>query len=113
MIREYKEIISSKNVYYFDAIVRELQKDKTYDRIVLSEDVEPFTNIYYGVMDNFFFTRLDRISDEATTPTGQDIPIILIMTRQLLETYTMILSLTTDSFICGRLISVGISLPMR
>ena len=76
--QEYKEIISSKNVYYFDAIVRELQKDKTYDRIVISEDVEPFTNNNYGVMDNFIFTRLDRISDEATTPTGQDIPIILI-----------------------------------
>ena len=55
--QEYKEIISSKNVYYFDAIVRELQKDKTYDRIVISEDVEPFTNNNYGVMDNFIFTK--------------------------------------------------------
>ena len=76
--QEYKEIISSKNVYYFDAITRELQKDKTYDRIVISEDVEPFTNNNYGVIDNFIFKRLDSISDEATTPTGQDIPIILI-----------------------------------
>ena len=76
--QEYKEIISSKNVYYFDAIVRELQKDKTYDRIVISEDVEPFTNNNYGVIDNFIFKRLDNISDEATTTTGQDIPIILI-----------------------------------
>ena len=76
--QEYKEIISSKNVYYFDAITRELQKDKTYDRIVISEDVEPFTNNNYGVIDNFIFKRLDAISDEATTQTGQDIPIILI-----------------------------------
>lgn len=76
--QEYKEIISSKNVYYFDAITRELQKDKTYDRIVISEDVEPFTNNNYGVIDNFIFKRLDSISDEATTPNGQDIPIILI-----------------------------------
>lgn len=76
--QEYKEIISSKNVYYFDAITRELQKDKTYDRIVISEDVEPFTNNNYGVIDNFIFKRLDSISDEATTPSGQDIPIILI-----------------------------------
>ena len=76
--QEYKEIISSKNVYYFDAITRELQKDKTYDRIVISEDVEPFTNNNYGVIDNFIFKRLDAISDEATTPSGQDIPIILI-----------------------------------
>ncbi len=76
--QEYKEIISSKNVYYFDAITRELQKDKTYDRIVISEDVEPFANNNYGVIDKFIFERLDNISDEATTSDGQDIPIILI-----------------------------------
>ena len=76
--QEYKEIISSKNVYYFDAITRELQKDKTYDRIVISEDVEPFANNNYGVIDKFIFERLDSISDEATTNSGQDIPIILI-----------------------------------
>ena len=76
--QEYKEIISSKNVYYFDAITRELQKDKTYDRIVISEDVEPFANNNYGVIDKFIFERLDNISDEATSPDGQDIPIILI-----------------------------------
>lgn len=76
--QEYKEIISSKNVYYFDAITRELQKDKTYDRIVISEDVEPFANNNYGVIDKFIFERLDNISDEATTNDGQDIPIILI-----------------------------------
>ena len=76
--QEYKEIISSKNVYYFDAITRELQKDKSYDRIVISEDVEPFANNNYGVIDKFIFERLDSISDEATSPNGQDIPIILI-----------------------------------
>jgi hypothetical protein len=76
--QEYKEIITSKNVYYFDAITRELQKDKTYDRIVISEDVEPFANNNYGVIDKFIFERLDSISDEATGNNGQDIPIILI-----------------------------------
>ena len=76
--QEYKEIISSKNVYYFDAITRELQKDKSYDRIVISEDVEPFANNNYGVIDKFIFERLDNISDEAVTVNGQDIPIILI-----------------------------------
>ncbi len=76
--QDYKEIISSKNVYYFDAITRELQKDKSYDRIVISEDVEPFANNNYGVIDKFIFERLDAISDEATSNSGQDIPIILI-----------------------------------
>ena len=76
--QEYKEIISSKNVYYFEAITRELQKDKTYDRIVISEDVEPFANNNYGVIDKFIFERLDSIKDEATGNMGNNIPIILI-----------------------------------
>ena len=42
--RDYKEILSYKNVYYFNAILKEIQKDKTYDRIVISEDLEPFSN---------------------------------------------------------------------
>ena len=45
--QEYKEIISAKNVYYFNAIVKELQRDKTYDRIVISEDLQPFSNNNY------------------------------------------------------------------
>ena len=39
--KEYKEILSYKNVYYFNAILKELQKDKGYDRVVISEDLEP------------------------------------------------------------------------
>ena len=74
----YKEIVSSKNVYYFNAILKELQKDKSYDRVVISEDLEPFTNNNYDVTDNFIFEKLDRISDEAVDHSGEDIPIILI-----------------------------------
>ena len=33
--KQYKEIISYKNVYYFNAILKELQNDKTYDRVVI------------------------------------------------------------------------------
>ncbi len=76
--QDYKEIISSKNVYYFNAIAKELQKDKSYDRIVISEDLEPFANNNYEVIDKFIFEKLDNISDEATSSNGQDIPIILI-----------------------------------
>ena len=78
----YKEIIISKNAYYFDAILKELQKDKSYDRIVISEDLEPFTNNNYDMIDNFIFEKLDRISDEATSSDGTDIPIILITTER-------------------------------
>ncbi len=76
--QEYREIISSRNVYYFNAIIKELQKDKSYDRIVISEDLEPFANNNYEVIDKFIFEKLDNISDEATSNDGKDIPIILI-----------------------------------
>ena len=49
--QEYKEIISVKNVYYFNAIIKELQRDKTYDRIVISEDLQPFSNNNYDTID--------------------------------------------------------------
>ena len=74
----YKEIIYGKNVYYFNAILKELQKDKTYDRIIISEDLEPFSNKNYDTIDNFIFGKLDKISDEACNNSGDDIPIILI-----------------------------------
>ena len=76
--KEYKEIISYKNVYYFNAIFKELQNDKTYDRVVISEDLEPFANNNYDTIDKFLFEKLDRISDEATKANGEDIQIILI-----------------------------------
>lgn len=78
----YKEIISWKNVYYFNAIIKELQRDKTYDRIVIGEDLEPYTNNNYEVIDNFLFDKLDNISDEATKADGSDIPIIFIATER-------------------------------
>ena len=76
--KEYKEIISYKNVYYFNAILKELQRNKTYDRIVISEDLEEFTSSSYEQKDKFIFDRLDNISDEAISTAGVDIPIILI-----------------------------------
>ena len=76
--KEYKEIISYKNVYYFNAILKELQKDKNYDRIVISEELEAFTNTQYDQIDKFIFDKLDGISDEASNLKGEDIPIILI-----------------------------------
>lgn len=78
--QEYKEIISAKNVYYFNAIIKELQRDKTYDRIVISEDLQPFSNNNYDQIDKFIFEKMDNISDEATNQNGNDIPIILICT---------------------------------
>ena len=76
--KQYKEIISYKNVYYFNAIIKELQKNKTYDRIVISEDLDEIigSNVYQK--DKLLFDKLDNISDEAVNSNGEDIPIILI-----------------------------------
>ncbi len=76
--KEYKEILSFKNVYYFDAILKEIQKDKSYDRIVISEDLEPFSNNNYDAIDKFIFDKLDNISDEAQDIDGNDTAIVLI-----------------------------------
>ena len=79
---EYKEIITSKNVYYFNAIIKELQRNQTYDRIVISEDLEPFTNNNYDTIDKFIFEKLDGISDEAIDREGRDIPIVVICSER-------------------------------
>lgn len=77
---KYKEIISAKNVYYFNAIIKELQRDKSYDRVVISEDLEPYSNKNYDMIDKFIFEKLDSISDEASNSVEGEIPIILICT---------------------------------
>ncbi len=91
--KEYKQIISYKNVYYFNAILKELQKDKTYDRIVISEDLEAFTHTQYDQIDKFIFEKLDSISDEASNVKGNDTPIILICSDRREKSETMLVKL--------------------
>ena len=91
--REYKEIISYKNVYYFNAILKELQKDKNYDRIVISEELEAFTHTQYDQIDKFIFDKLDGISDEASNLKGEDIPIILICSDRREKSESMLVKL--------------------
>ena len=78
--KNYREIISYKNVYYFNAILKELQKDKNYDRVVISEDLEPFANNNYDTIDKFLFEKIDSISDDAINEDGSSTDIILICT---------------------------------
>lgn len=80
--REYKEIISYKNVYFYNAILKELQRDKTYDRIVISEDLEEFTSSSYDQRDKFIFDKLDEISDEASNAEHDNIDIIVISSER-------------------------------
>ena len=91
--KEYKQIISYKNVYYFNAILKELQKDKTYDRVVISEDLEAFTHTQYDQIDKFIFEKLDSISDEASNTRGNDIPIILICSDRRAKSEEMLVKL--------------------
>lgn len=91
--KEFKQIISYKNVYYFNAILKELQKDKTYDRVVISEDLEAFTNTQYDQIDKFIFEKLDSISDEASDVKGNDTPIILICSDRRTKSEPMLVKL--------------------
>ena len=91
--KEYKEIISYKNVYYFNAILKEIQRDKSYDRIVISEDLEPFANNNYDAIDKFLFEKLDSISDEATDDEGNDTSIILICTDRRTKSDSILVKL--------------------
>ena len=91
--KQYKQIISYKNVYYFNAILKEIQKDKSYDRIVISEELEAFTHTQYDQIDKFIFEKLDGISDEAASSTGKDIPIILICSDRRTKSEEMLVKL--------------------
>lgn len=91
--KEYKQIISYKNVYYFNAILKELQKDKTYDRVVISEDLETFAHTQYDQIDKFIFEKLDSISDEASNMRGDETPIILICSDRRTKSEQMLVKL--------------------
>lgn len=88
--KEYKEILSYKNVYYFNAILRELQKDKSYSRIVISEDLEPFANNNYASIDKFLFEKYSSISEEAKDINNNKIDIILICADRRKKTDDML-----------------------
>lgn len=76
----YKAQLLSKNVYYFNAIIKELQSNKTYDVAIISEDLEPFANNNYDTIDKFLSDKLETIREYAVNQEGKPIPIIFIAT---------------------------------
>ena len=87
--KKYGEKVSFKNVFYFNAIIREIHKDKTYDRIVISEDLEPFSSSNFELIDRFILERLKQISTELN---GQEryIDTVLICTdRRTKSSYVL------------------------
>lgn len=76
----YKSQLLTKNVYYFNAIIKELQNNKTYDVVIVSEDLEPFANNNYDTIDKFLSDKLVTIREEAINSEGNRVPIIFITT---------------------------------
>ena len=88
--KNYNEAVTYKNVFYFNAIIKEIQRDRTYDRIIISEDLEPFANNNYDAIDKFIFERLDSIAMEINDFSDKRIPIILICTDRRTKPSNMI-----------------------
>ena len=91
--KEYKEILSYKNVYYFNAIYRELQRDKSYSRIVISEDLEPFANNNYDSIDKFLFEKYSNIVEEIKNAPNEHIDIILVCADRRKKTDDMLVKI--------------------
>lgn len=76
----YKGMLTTKNVYYFNAVIKELQNDKSYDVVIISEDLEPFANSNYDAVDKFLIGKLADIREESKKVDGTNLPIIFITT---------------------------------
>ncbi|MBR3132476.1 MAG: hypothetical protein IKG42_00080 [Clostridia bacterium] len=88
--RKFGDAVTFKNVFYFNAITKELQKDKSYDCIVISEDLEPFANSNYDVIDNFIYGRLESIFSYVNDIDEKKISIVLICTDRRTKSSPMI-----------------------
>lgn len=91
--KDYQEILSYKNVYYFNAIYQELQKDKSYSRIVISEDLEPYANNDYDLIDKFLFEKYSKITEEIKNAPNEHIDIILICADRRKKTDDMLIKI--------------------
>ena len=71
----YNKLLSYKEVYYYNAIVKELEKNKDYNAIVIDESLESVSN---DKGDQYLLNNLDAITDIAVNNENTQIPIILI-----------------------------------
>lgn len=63
-LEKYGEEIEYKNVFYFKALLDEVKKNKSYDRIVISEELEQFELKNIEALDKFIFNNVDNVTDE-------------------------------------------------
>ncbi|MBR6252724.1 MAG: hypothetical protein IKR04_02660 [Clostridia bacterium] len=89
----YGEKLEYKDVFYFKAILEEVKRDKTYDRIVIAEELEPMQTNVVDAINQMLLNNLDSITDEI-----DDSPIIFICSQNRTK---------SDSFI-SRLFNMGI-----
>jgi len=89
----YGEKIEYKNVFYFKALLEEVKKDKTYDRIVIAEQLEPPQRNVVDTIDQMLFNNIDSITDEI-----EDSTIIFICSD----------GRTKNDSLIGRLFNIGI-----
>ena len=70
---KYGETLEYKNVFYFKALIEEVRRDKSYDRIVIHEDLEQYRIKDIEQLDRKLYSCIDTITDEV-----QDSEIIYI-----------------------------------
>lgn len=80
----YDELLEYKNVYYYNAIVKEIQKEKDYDIIVISEDLETISTIDKTKSDAFILDKLEKIADVFKVEEIKPIPILFISNEKRL-----------------------------
>lgn len=74
----YGELLIYKNVYYYNAIVKEIQKEKDYNMIVISEDLETIGSTDKNKADAFILDKLEKILDVFKVEEIKPIPILFI-----------------------------------
>lgn len=70
---KFGEVLEYKNVFFYKALLEEVKKNKTYDRIIINEMFEEIRATDLEQIDRFVFNNIDKITDEI-----QDTEIILI-----------------------------------
>lgn len=55
--KQYKEIINYKTIMLLQCHLKRIARDKTYDRIVISEDLEQYASSDHEQMDNFYIWK--------------------------------------------------------
>ena len=89
----YGEVLEYKNVFFFKALIDEVKKNKSYDRVIINEEFEEFKATDLEQIDRAVFNYIDKVTDEI-----QDAEIILICANRRNP---------GDSFV-NKLFSIGI-----